>query len=286
MKNGSRKLVVVLITLGLFFYTRGANAKDIAGVITSVSGTWFVDGVKVREGQRLTVGTIITAKEPNAKYSRIVVKLLDLTEKTRTCDRKGFCGGPLRLPDVVTPETSARSRADQQPLGFWERFVIAINRSKQPEYRKTLTRGGSNLQDQVVRFTKGGVDLTPVFIGQDDREFILNIEPVKDQPGRASRRVVEGLALSWKVQGQAIIKAPTLTPGLYKIVFSEPEGVKDAVLPPDVWVLVVESSNYQRIAAEYAKARESTAGWDRKIEPRNSDFLRAFLEALVSEEGR
>lgn len=264
----------------------GASAKEVAGVVTSVSGTWFVEGVKLSPGQKLSAGAVIKAKEPNTKYGRVVIMLLDFSEVSRICDRRGFCGEPIKLPDAVNQEPRAPSRAAVRPPGFWERLVSAINMSRRRGQRMTAARGSGSLPDQVVKLESGRVDLGPVFSGVAARKILLNIEAVGSEAGETSVLAVERLPLSWRGRGRAVIKAPNLKPGLYRITFLTPDGAGGSPPPGDVWALVVESSKYQRLAAEYRMARAFAANWDSKTEPKADDFLRAFLEALANEKIR
>lgn len=147
----------------------------------------------------------------------------------------------------------------------------------------TAARGGGSLPDQVVRLESGHVDLGPVFGGVAARDILLNIEDVSSEADEASAMVVERLPLRWSGKGHAVIKAPNLKPGLYRITFPTPDGEGGSTPPGDVWVLVVESTKYQRPAAEYRMARAIVASWDSKSEPKADDFLRVFLETLANQ---
>jgi hypothetical protein len=276
-------LIVVSIASGSLIAAPDARAKEIAGVVTSVSGTWFVDGVKVARGQKLAAGVVIKAKEPNAKYGRVVVMLLDFTEVSRICDRRGFCGEPVRLPDTVEEPTRSRSRAGTSRPGLWGRVVTAINRSRGQRYIRSLARGGVDLPDGVVRLENGRIDLSSVFKGVTAREILLNVEAVRNEDGSVSGMIAERLRLRWSGRGRAVVKVPNVTPGLYRITFAEPDGGGGSVLPGDVWVLVAEPARYRRAATEYRKARALTANWDSETEPQAQSFLRGFLLTLASE---
>jgi hypothetical protein len=285
-QNGLRTLLVAVpVAAALLFCGRCVSAQETAGVITSVSGTWLINGVKVRQGQLVPVGCVVQAKKPNARYGRIVIKLLDLTEINRICDRQGSCGDPLELPDAVVPR-SRSAQGDQQPLGFWDRFILAIVASRRPEYRRILKRGGSDFRDQVVILRNGQLDLTSVFAGHRSHQFSLNIEPINGRLVGVSSTVIERPRLNWNTYRRAIIEAPAMTPGLYRVTLSEPEGSKTPGPPVDVWILVVEPARYPQAAAEYRRARSATAGWSPELEIRADDLLRAFLDASVVREKR
>lgn len=277
-------LNVLVVFLFLFSSASAAWGKEVAGIVTSVSGTWLVDGIKLYRGQRLPVGALIKAKEPNPKYSRVVILLLDHTEISRTCNRQGRCGEPIKLPDEVNSQ-SLKSAGPGAP-SFWARFVIAMNsfRARRPRYRKTLARGGGSLEDAVVRLDKGQIDLQPVLSNIDAQSFLLTIMTITDETDTTpTRKIVERLPLRWDGKGQAVISVPDIKPGLYQVDFAKP--AKEESSPTDnVWILIVESSQFQKVSSEYLKARALTDNWEGPTEPNASTFLRAFLETLATEE--
>jgi hypothetical protein len=259
----------------------GAWANEVAGVVTSVSGTWLVNGEQIKLGRKLHVGAVINAKEPNVKYGGIEILLLDYTEVRRVCDRKGHCGQPIKLPDAI-PATRNRSRASPKPPGFWERVVTALNTSKlrRAPFRKTLARGGSLPPDMVLRLKQGRVDLSPVLTTFAEQELLIDLEVVNKETGAGAgeRRV-----LNWKGRGKAFVEVPDSVGGaLYRMTLSTPDG-GNYMAPGDVWVLLVPAPSYRKTASEFENARALTRHWDVQTEPRAENFLREFLATLSRE---
>jgi hypothetical protein len=276
-----RNCCLVLAVGMLLMAAQSVSAEEIAGVVTSVSGTWFVNGARVTTGQKLSLGAEIRAKEPNTKYARVVVMLLDFTEMSRICDRLGRCSEPLKLPDAIQRPSEPRSLSNQRPT-FWQRLVMAINKSSERRFVKTFARGGPQLSDQVVRTLKGGIDLEPVFRGTSSGEFIVSVNRLAIETSPSLDWVIENRPVHWIGRGPLLLSSSDLSAGLYQITLAQPRG-ESSVMIGDVWVLAVEPSRYKAILAEYEMARSTTAGWDRKDRPQSEDVLRAFMADLYIE---
>jgi hypothetical protein len=279
-KKRTRKRLILLCVTSLLLCTTSASAQEIGGVVTSVTGVWLLDGSKVVPSQQVRVGAVIKAKEPNAKYARVTVMLLDFTELSSICDREGKCPEPLRVPNAVKRRTEPPSFAEQHGLSFWQRFVRAINRSKEPKFKKTLTRSGGELSDEVVRLDDFGIDLQPIFKVASPGEFLINVRRPGDANALSSSWLVERHPVEWTGKGSVFLRS-NLSPGLYILNFP-PRSEESSILLPDIWILAVESSKYQELSDEYRRAAAVISRWERRsILP--DDFLRAFLADLLND---
>ena len=250
-----------------------------------MSGSWFVGGTQLKPGQKLTPGAVIKAKEPNAKYARVVVMLLDYSEVSRTCDRKGLCGEPIRLPDAVNIKEAPRRREASRPRSFWERVVAALTVSRRRGYVEVLPRGGGKLPDGVVRLLGGRIDLGPVLKYVKGREFLLDLDAVRPDSGEVTERAASRLRLRRGRKGSAVVEIPPhVTPGLYKLTLSAAGSGGQPWLPAFAWVLVADAQSYRRQASLYQSARTVAATWEAGKDA--DDFLRAFLGASVGEMSR
>jgi hypothetical protein len=204
----------------------------------------------------------------------------------RVCDRKGYCGAQIKLPDAV-PETRNRSLSTPGAPGFWERVVTALNTSKlrRAPFRKTLARGASLPPDMVLNLAQGRVDISPVLASFAGQELLINIEAINQATGDALVDASKGHVLNWKGQGDACFDVPNGAAGLYRLTISTPAG-SDYMPPGDVWVLLVADSSYHKVASEFANARALTFTWDRRTEPNAEDFLREFMATLMDENTR
>jgi hypothetical protein len=277
----SRNCCLMLAVGMLLMAAQSVSGDEIAGVVTSVSGTWFVNSARVNLGQKVPLGAVITAKEPNARYARVVVMLLDFTEVSCICDRLGRCSERLKLPDAVQRLSQPRSLSNQKPT-FWQRLVMAINSSTENGIVKTFARGGPQFSDQVVRTLKGGIDLEPVLRDTSSGDFLVSVSRVSIKTGPSLNWVFENRPVHWIGRGPLVLSSSDLSAGLYQITFTQPRGETSAVLG-DAWVLALEASRFRSVSAEYEMARRATAGWDRKIRPQSEGVLRAFMADLNSE---
>jgi hypothetical protein len=275
-----KKYSLVLASVMLLLTAQSALAEDMAGVVTSVSGGWFVNGARVKIGQKVSVGSVIKPLEPNTKYARVAVMLLDYTELSRICDRAGHCAEPLILPKTVQPLSHPRSMADQR-MTFWQRLVMAINKSNERRVVKTFARGAPDFSDQVVRMAGGGLDLEPVFRGTDNGEFHVTVRRFDAESKLLMSPLILNGTLNWKGHGPLILAVSDTRAGLYEITFNEARG-QSSVSVGNVWVLAVKPPRYRAMSHKYEMARNSVDGWDRKGHPQPEQVLRAFLADLNS----
>jgi hypothetical protein len=266
----------------LFFAPAQARAKEVVGVVTSVSGTWYGDGVKLVPGHRLTAGAVVKAKEPNIKYGRVVIMLLDHSDLSRICDRRGQCGEPLILPGEVGRESPERVESHSPP-GFWERFVDALATSRPRRWKETFARGGDDrVREAVVKLKDGLMDLGPTLSGDDRHDYLVDIESASVGNGGNPGQVFEGLSMSRGGKNHVVLSVPGMMPGLYKITVSGMDATGRPTSRVEFLALVAAPQEYERAMREYAAARALAEKWDSNTPPRAKDFLRAFLEALAA----
>ncbi|HEX8688230.1 MAG TPA: hypothetical protein VF654_17080 [Pyrinomonadaceae bacterium] len=273
----------VLAASFLLFAAAEARAKEVVGIVTSVSGKWYANGVQLSQGQKLMAGVVIKAKEPNVKYGRVVVMLLDYSELSRICDRKGLCGEPLALPEAVNPVARERARGPRPP-GFWERFVDALALSRRRPARTTLARGGDGFVGAVVKLEGGRIELNYSLAARVRRYSQVDIESVgqnaaaaAESPGRVPLRRAAG--------GRILLDAQGVTPGLYKMTFDAPAARGIPPYPYEVLALVAGPQEYPEAARQFRRARELSARWG-STESGAEDFQRTFLRALAADEAR
>jgi hypothetical protein len=282
MPNGNiltKAIPAALIAVLMLCATAGARANEVVGIVTSVTGTWYVGGAPLSQGRKLVAGTVIKAKEPNVKYARVVVMLLDYKELSRVCDRKGLCGEPLVMPEVVDASARERPRGPRPP-SFWERVVDAVALSRRARARKTLARGSSGLLGVVVKLEGGRVALDDA-LTMRARGYSRAV--IEGTDAGEEELLTEGLTrVTLRLaRGRVMFDAPGLKPGLYKMTFEDPRGSGFPPEPLEIMALVTGPSEYTEAARLFRRALLLSERWGGE-EGGGDDFQISFLQALAS----
>lgn len=260
-----------------------ARTREVVGIVTSVTGRWYADGALLSQGQRLSAGTVIKAKEPNAKYARVVVMLLDYTERSRVCDRQGLCGEPLVMPEAVGTDARERPRGPRPP-DFWERVVDAFAISRRRRVRKTLARG-SEFVGAVVKLEGSRIALDDALSVRARGYSRVVIERTDADEGSASVEEVARVTLK-PARGRAVFDAPGLTPGLYKMTFQDPRGRESPPGPLEILALVTGPREYTEATRQFRRARSLSESWGGGEEHGADHFQMSFLRALAEDRAR
>jgi hypothetical protein len=259
------------------------RAKEVVGIVTSVTGRWYADGALLSQGQKLAAGAVIKAKEPNAKYARVIVMLLDYTELSRVCDRKGLCGEPLVMPETVDAAARERPRGPQPP-GFWERVVDAFVLSRRLRVRKTLARG-SGFVGAVVKLDGRHVALDDALTARVRGYSRVVIERADVDAESSPSEELARVTLK-PTRGRVMFDAPGLTPGLYNMTFKDPRGRGFPPEPLEILALATGTREYTEAARQFRMARALSEHWGRGEEIGANDFQMSFLQALAADGAR
>jgi hypothetical protein len=285
-------VVVCSMAIMLFLMTSSlltnAQEKKIIGIVTSVTGGWYLEGNPMKRIEIYTVmpaGGRVRAKAPNGRYAHIEIKLLDhVPSIRRMCDRLGNCGEAIVLPSKldITPETR---RPDSRNGSFADKVLFVLRSMfKQPRlYVPTLSRGDVRLKDSVVELTAESVHLRPVFEEAQKGMYLLRIEPVEGPTSDliTNRKAwLNPIRFRWDPDKPSVVRIPGLDSGLYAIRLLKPDTEDHEMTGVNAWVLVREGKEYQKAALSFRRAEQLTKDWGDEWKPDSESFLRAYLVSL------
>ncbi len=145
----------------------------------------------------------------------------------------------------------------------------------QPErYMVASSRGiEDDLNDAVVPLENGQTDLTAVFHDMPAGNYYVEFQAVEAAQVRGAPLPVV-LAKNQTVS----VSAPSLHPGLYKVLLVDQKGEPAG---SDAWIVLAASANYSVKAAAFQKALEESAKLPAEMDPSATRaLLRAYLESL------
>jgi hypothetical protein len=272
------------LILGLLIFALPVQAQDEVGYVLSIEGDWHLKGVKqsIKRWQKLSSGATIKARNPIKKSSYITVALFNGETISRTCNQIRKCNTPITLQKIsrpgpspapsntVSPSKAQSSWKERVSKAFWSLF-------EHPEtyFVPTLARAEAvtNLQEAVVEWNSGQVNLTPVFKKMAIGSYSLVAEQpaIKDQQSSPENSIP--IVIDWDPGHSASATTDKLKPGLYRLI-----GQSNY----EAWVLVTPSEKYQTANDAFQKAVEITKQWGGAVDPATAQmFLRAYLGSLA-----
>jgi hypothetical protein len=241
-------------------------------VVVSIEGDWKYHNRPVTFGQTLPAEGCLVANEGS-----LVLKTADknsggvplLCEKLR---RDPLCGErePGRCAVPLNPEKWPKT-------GGWGDTWEALSHflTKDPDkYMVAASRGVEpGLDDAVVPQQAGGVDLGPAFREMEAGHYWIQISPAGKTP-----QSLKTFELQFAPHGPALITAPSLQPGLYKVVLVDKSG---GPAGSDCWILISSPENYPAASKAFQNAATESSKWPDAMDPAATRaLLRAYLESL------
>lgn len=257
----------------------GTSGEDIAFVL-QMSGTWLIDGHpprKVELGQSLPEGgRILLNKSKNMRNSgEIYITIAFLDGKTPS----------RKYSDKDQPIVLPRSHLGGDPLHKRIIKVVSNIFKRKPEnYVPVLSRGNEtlDLQDSVVLWKDGKIDLSPVFAKSPQDEYHLLLEPLLlDKEDRRPPKFPL-ITFNWKPSAIEPLELPGAQPALYKLslVAQKKKDYKDS----EAWILICGADRYEKVLASYNDCLTLTKSWSNNIDIiAVKSFVRAYLYSLSYE---
>lgn len=241
-------------------------------VVVSIEGDWKYNNKPVTFGQTLPAQGCLIANDGS-----LVVKTGDknaggvplVCEKLR---RDPLCGDrePGRCAVPLNPEKWPKT-------GGWGDTWEALSRflTKDPDkYMVAASRGVEpGLDDAVVSQQAGGVDLGAAFREMEAGHYWIQISAATK-----TAQPVKTFELQFAPHGPALITAPSLQPGLYKVVLVDKAG---GPAGSDCWILLSTLENYPAWSKAFQNAASESSKWSEAMDPSATRaLLRAYLESL------
>jgi hypothetical protein len=241
-------------------------------VVVSIEGDWKYNNKPVTFGQTLPAQGCLVANDGS-----LVVKTGDknaggvplVCEKLR---RDPLCGDhePGRCAVPLNPEKWPKT-------GGWGDTWEALSRflTKDPDkYMVAASRGVEpGLDDAVVPQQAGGVDLGAAFREMEAGHYWIQISAATK-----TAQPVKTFELQFAPHGPALITAPSLQPGLYKVVLVDKAG---GPAGSDCWILLSTLENYPAWSKAFQNAASESSKWSEAMDPSATRaLLRAYLESL------
>ncbi len=241
-------------------------------VVVSIEGEWKYNNKPVAFGQTLPAQGCLVANDGS-----LVLKTSDknvggvplICEKLR---RDPVCGDqePGRCAVPLNPQKWPKT-------GGWGDTWDALSHflTKEPDkYMVAASRGVEpSLDDAVVPQHAGGVDLGAAFREMEAGHYWIHISAVSK-----TVQAVKTFELQFAAHGPAVITAPSLQPGLYKVVLVDKAG---GPAGSDCWILISTPENYPTASKEFQNAVAESSKWPDAMDPSATRaLLRAYLESI------
>ena len=249
-----------------------------------VRGEWFVNGnraAKLSKGSSVYVGAVITAASPSDSGSYIVIanRSGEIAER-RVCRNGDECRNPIRLPSTVRTDRSYVAKAFE---------MVRIMMRRQPaKYATFIPRGGSDLQEAVLKLDAQKLDLSQVFRNMPGDRYFVRFEKI--DKGLAGGAKPLELEFDWDSQKPAPLGAKGLGPGLYRVSVREVSllAPEEGESPgSEAWVLVTTPNGYAKAAPSFNAMLNMTRRWGDSVRQNSvRQYLRATLEFLMTQNQR
>jgi hypothetical protein len=241
-------------------------------VVVSIEGDWKYHNKPVTFGQTLPAQGCLVANDGS-----LVVKTSDknaggvplVCEKLR---RDPVCGDrePGRCAVPLNPEKWPKT-------GGWGDTWDALSHflTKEPDkYMVAASRGVEpGLDDAVVPQQADVVDLGAAF-----REMEVGHYWIQISAASKTAQSVKTFELQFAPHGPAVITAPSLQPGLYRVVLVDQA---DGPAGSDCWILISTPENYSTASNAFHNAVAESSKWPDAMDPSATRaLLRAYLESL------
>jgi hypothetical protein len=256
-----------------------------------VQGRWLAQGnaTPLVVGSAVVPGSVLVAPAPAALDHIVVIAArTGHVLVSRRCTTAVECRRPLPVPRG--PDTGGAEAWTSDLLAQ----VMALFIGEPDRYVATLSRGAPNLDDAVLTWRDGVVDLAPVLTSLPSAPYLLSLWPMDCGSDHACSDTPLDLRVDWPLErADAAVLAET-KPGLYELVISRgkaPHLDAAAGAFPVVggmqgrarcWVLVVAAADKAAAETRHREALALAAGWGTMVDPQvKQGFVRAALDALV-----
>jgi hypothetical protein len=251
---GSLGVAAIVSSILLWGSLPAAQVSDI-GFVADVRGRWeIVRGtppITVSAQRRLTVSEGDRLRRVNDDPASFVVI--------------AFYTGELQKY-TTTATLPALARA-----GLRERFMRAIQARVQDGFISAAVRGGTRVNDAVVRSDGGQTDLATVFAGAEPGPYSLTVYAL-DKDGA----IVRPALTTARVQTSGNARVAALAPGLYQIDVADGRG--QAV--GNAWILSVEPDRFDEAASTMRQLSPAATERDMDLRATARALSRACLLTL------
>jgi hypothetical protein len=250
----------------IFFAVISANAQAHIGYVLEVEGDWSLNGSaeSLTPGKKLPAAGAIRLR---SNSSRAAISIADMNGKiiiSKNCAAQS-CARAFTLP----------RQSSANVLGFFSSWMEWFFGSP-AKYSAHRIRGGE-ISDGVLLTHDGKIDFTPVLATRGE-VYLRWRDVTKNDAGEWSKEV----KVEKSENGFAPLKTSDLKPGLYEVDLLR-KSVGEIYEPiSTAWILVRDSSDYQKSLASFRRAVELTKNWDGKLKPETTrTFLQAYLDQLA-----
>ena len=250
------------------------------GKVMDIHGVWLLDGRPLKLFQSIPGGSkIYRSPEDQKKYptlGKILILLRDRTSIFRSFEAPGENHDLIEIPKSV---------ADATP-GGWKRLKSFLTTTTDDKHDvvPTLVRGiNSQLQDQVLKYTDGRIDLSSSFQKMDAGNYLLKIKPVHSDSEPSPK--LGHITFSWDPNKKSPLRVAGISPGLYKIILLEESGKDHDPTGEEALVYIVHENKFQQASSEFQEAESVVEQLSNRM---TVDAKRSFLWAAlqsISREG-
>jgi hypothetical protein len=246
-------------------------------VVISLAGDWKLEGqsAAVVFGQRLpaqgclfgSAGSVVL--QPDKKGAAAQPFICENPSRDSSCSghQSARCAVPLNPRNWQTSGGGLGNIWDAVVhlfTGDPEKYMVAASRGIEP-----------GLVDSVVALQNNGVDLSPAFRELPAGQYWIKLEPVNASNTRPTVGISE---LRLTPQQAAIIPAPSIQPGLYRLILVDKSG---APADSDSWILISSPEKYPSTSQAFQLAVKKSSTWPDAMDPSAvRALLRAYLESL------
>ncbi len=252
------------------------------GFVLDVHGEWLVAGKPLHKGEPVQADDEVRmspkAKFGDGKIYFINIILLNNRSLSKACSTLQSCSEPLLIPPSINVAPSLAQRISEAAMRLF---------SRQPErYVPTLSRSvlvpDESLAEGLVKLDGNTMTLAGLLINMKRETYVLDLRAIGLGGEAADGTGSTVVQFDWNVGSSSVITVSRLRPGLYDARLLK--RAKDEVVPTDAeaWLLVVDSSRYDKVSRSFREAVEVTKQWDGVDEYAKRSFLRACLEYLAA----
>ena len=219
-------------------------AKAVVARVIRMTGTWLVDGRRIKRGESLPGGVVVSL-DPHAKIpagSKPTIRIaLEGSDQILggSCDDVNSCG-VVPIPTEANRETP-----------WFQRLIEAASRLflRQPGRvvamfsRVAYVRSVDlDILDGVIELQGRSLDFAPLLRDRKADTYNIRLTPLDPATRTALRAEAIAFSVPWRPGGRAAVDAQGVTPGLY--VAGDPGDIEPLVL-------VADPQHYKSFAAAY-----------------------------------